>query len=420
MDIDKLYDLYLNHPEICTDSRKILQGCLFFALKGDSFDGNLFAEKALTDGAAYAIIDRPEMAMGNKYIVVDDVLLTLQHLANHRRKKLNIPVIAITGSNGKTTTKELCREVLLKKYKVKATTGNLNNHIGVPITLLTTPIDTEILIVEMGANHQGEINALCHIAEPNYVMITNIGKAHLEGFGGVEGIKKGKSEMYRYAASHHGKIFVNTDDDILMSLLPPVVEKISYSADELVNITVEVPYLEFDYLDNNVSTMLYGAYNRSNIAFAIAAGQFFGVDTLDICAAISSYIPENNRSQIDRSGPNIIIKDAYNANPSSMKESIESFAKIKAEDKVLILGDMLELGEYADHEHQIIIDLTKRLEFKNVIFIGQNFDAVQDKNHGVYFTDIHAAKKYFEDQHFSNTTILLKGSRGIAVEKIIS
>lgn len=410
----------MRHNKICTDSRNILAGSMFYALKGEKFNGNFFAEKALNDGAAYAVIDQAEFVKDNRYILVDDVLMTLQKLANYHRKQLNIPVLAITGSNGKTTTKELTREVLKKKYNVKATSGNLNNHIGVPLTLLSTTSQTDFLIVEMGANHQGEINDLCYIAEPDFVMITNIGKAHLEGFGGVEGIKKGKSEMYRYAVKHNGKIFINTDDEVLCSLLPPNAQTLKYSATELLKIKVEVPFLEFEYRGLTIETQLYGIYNIPNIAFAIAAGEFFGISFQNIAVALSNYIPENNRSQIVKSGNNTIIKDAYNANPSSMKLSIETFAKITDQQKVLILGDMLELGDQSREEHKQIIELTKNLGFKNVIFIGKNFNEVKNENHGVYFIEINEAKKYYREQNYNNATILLKGSRGIAVEQIIS
>lgn len=420
MEIDKLYKLYDLHPEICIDTRKIIRGCIFFSLKGDNFNGNQFAHSALDNGAAYAVIDELEYDTDNRCILVENVLVCLQNLANYHRHQLKIPVISLTGSNGKTTTKELCRDVLAKKYRVEATMGNLNNHIGVPLTILNARRDTEILLVEMGANHQGEIDALCTIANPDYVMITNIGKAHLEGFGGLEGIKKGKSEMYRYATMHQKKIFINTDDDTLISLLPPKAETIRYSASELIEIIAEEPYLTIKYKSQTLKTKLYGAYNQPNIAFAVAAGQYFHIGDDDISEAIRSYTPENNRSQIVGKGSNTFIKDAYNANPSSMKLSIESFNKLRAENKVLILGDMLELGDHADEEHRQIIKLTQNLGFEKVIFIGRLFNSVALPNFGKYFTDIKDAKEYFDDQNYKNSTIFLKGSRGIAVEKLIS
>lgn len=419
MNTEDLYRIYTHHHEICTDSRKITQGCLFFALKGENFDGNIFAKTALDQGASYAIIDDEKYKLNDRYVLVDDVLFTLQKLANHHRHQLKIPVLSITGSNGKTTTKELCRDVLLQKFKVKATSGNLNNHIGVPLTLLSTNYDVEFLIVEMGANHQGEIKMLCDIAEPDYVMITNIGKAHLEGFGGVEGIKKGKSEMYRYAASNNKKIFINTDDQVLVSLLPHLSKTIEYSARELTKLTGEQPYISFEYNKGVHKTHLYGSYNMSNIAFAAALGEYFDVPKEKIAKAIAGYIPENNRSQLVKYGNNTIIKDAYNANPTSMKYSIESFAKLSADNKMMILGDMLELGDEAKQEHQVIIQLTKSLGLTNVVFIGSNFSAAADHGHGIYFETVAEAKPYFQKIKISNCTVLLKGSRGIAVEKLL-
>ncbi|MBP6238513.1 MAG: UDP-N-acetylmuramoyl-tripeptide--D-alanyl-D-alanine ligase [Saprospiraceae bacterium] len=419
MEIDQLYNIYKQHPEICIDSRKINEGCLFFALKGETFDGNQFASVALLSGAAYAIIDDPEKNKSDKCILVTSVLECLQELASYHRKHLNIPVLAITGSNGKTTTKELCRDVLQKKFNTKATFGNLNNHIGVPLTILGTTSAVEFLIVEMGANHLGEIDFLCKIANPTYVFITNIGKAHLEGFGGVEGIKIGKTEMYRYAAKNNGKIFLNFDDEILTTMAPPGSTIIGYSSSDLVKIIEVQPFLTFSYSEIIVHTKLYGSYNQPNIAFSIAAGNYFGVETKDIVMALEAYEPENNRSQITQVGTNTIIKDAYNANPSSMKLSIESFYKMHGSNKVLVLGDMLELGEFAEFEHRQIIDLTKTLGFQNSIFVGENFMKVKDMFHGKYFKHIDEAREYFKNKNFTQALILLKGSRGISVEKII-
>lgn len=419
MEIDQLYNIYKQHPEICIDSRKINEGCLFFALKGETFDGNQFASLALLSGAAYAIIDDPEKNKSDKCILVTSVLECLQELASYHRKHLNIPVLAITGSNGKTTTKELCRDVLQKKFNTKATFGNLNNHIGVPLTILGTTSAVEFLIVEMGANHQGEIDFLCKIANPTYVFITNIGKAHLEGFGGVEGIKIGKTEMYRYAAKNNGKIFLNFDDEILTTMAPPGSTIIGYSSSDLVKIIEVQPFLTFSYSEIIVHTKLYGSYNQPNIAFSIAAGNYFGVETKDIVMALEAYEPENNRSQITQVGTNTIIKDAYNANPSSMKLSIESFYKMHGSNKVLVLGDMLELGEFAEFEHRQIIDMTKTLGFQNSIFVGENFMKVKDMFHGKYFKHIDEAREYFKNKNFTQALILLKGSRGISVEKII-
>ena len=420
MDIELLYTVWLEARAISTDSRKIVVGSIFFALRGDRFDGNTFATQALELGASYVVVDDESVVVAGdrRYIFVEDVLTSLQQLANKHRSTLSIPVLALTGSNGKTTTKELARNVLSKKFKTHATEGNLNNHIGVPLTILSTPDDAQFLIVEMGANHQGEIDLLCQIAAPNYGMITNIGKAHLEGFGGVEGIKKGKSEMYRYLAQHGGKIFINSDDNVLMSLLPEKVKTIQYEVQTLLNLIDAEPTLKLDYRNVQVTTQLYGNNNLPNIAFAICVGEYFGVEQAEIIEAISEYTPDNNRSQILKIDTNIIIKDAYNANPSSMVLSIESFSKILGS-KVVVLGDMLELGEYAPSEHQKIIDLVNDKDFIDVIFIGHQFCSAGMGKRGNYFENTDLAKLYFHTKNYKNITILLKGSRGISVEKIL-
>ena len=420
MDIELLYTVWLEARAISTDSRKIVVGSIFFALRGDRFDGNTFATQALELGASYVVVDDESVVVSGdkRYIVVQDVLTSLQQLANKHRSTLSIPVLALTGSNGKTTTKELARNVLSKKFKTHATEGNLNNHIGVPLTILSTPDDAQFLIVEMGANHQGEIDLLCQIAAPNYGMITNIGKAHLEGFGGVEGIKKGKSEMYRYLTQHGGKIFINSDDNVLMSLLPEKVKTIQYEVQTLLNLIDAEPTLKLDYRNVQVTTQLYGTYNLPNIAFAICVGEYFGVEQAEIIEAISEYTPDNNRSQILKIDTNIIIKDAYNANPSSMVLSIESFSKILGP-KVVVLGDMLELGEYAPSEHQKIIDLVNDKDFIDVIFIGHQFCSAGMRKRGNYFENTDLARLYFHTKNYKNITILLKGSRGISVEKIL-
>ncbi len=419
MEIRELYKLYLCHPEISTDSRKISKGCIYFALRGEKFDGNKFAKEALAKGAIAAVVDDLNLTNKEGMIGVADVLETLQALARFHRSQLGIPVLSITGSNGKTTTKELVRDVLSQKFRVKATSGNLNNHIGVPLTILSTGIDTEFLIVEMGANHQGEIAALCDMADPDYVMITNIGKAHLEGFGGVEGIKKGKSEMYRYAAAHNKKIFLNTDDAVLSSLIPGGVDLIRYSVSGLLDVVGADPFITFEYDKIVVSTSLFGDYNLSNLAFAVAAGHYFGVETKDICRALENYNPENNRSQVTRSGSTIYIMDAYNANPSSMKVSLDSFSKMAGNKKLAILGDMLELGEESEAEHRTIVGQARNAGLWDVIFIGDQFYNVRDQSFGQYFRNVAEARPYFSNLDKTDMTILLKGSRGTAVEKIL-
>lgn len=417
--METLYSLYLDFPRISTDTRSIEKDSLFFALRGDKFDGNKYAAEALEKGAAYAIIDDGSFKKGPRYIVVENVLVALQKLARMHRDQLDIPVLALTGSNGKTTTKELTRDVLAQKFRVHATKGNLNNHIGVPLTILSAPRDTEFLLIEMGANHQGEIDALSQIANPMYGMITNIGKAHLEGFGGVEGIKKGKSELYRYIAQHGGFIFINSDDPVLTSLLPDGGGLITYSPSTSLRLNRIDPTLSFHYEGTLVDTHLYGAYNLANIGFAMSAGAYFGVEKEKIVSAIANYTPDNNRSQMLVRGTNTLIMDAYNANPTSMRASLESLAQMPGQSKVAVLGDMLELGEDTNAEHQAIIHLADKLGFVDVLFIGPHFCVAGEGQSGRYFPDIQAARAYFQTQNYNQSVILLKGSRGMAVEKIL-
>ena len=420
MDINQLYEIYLKNPNVCTDTRKISDNCLFFALKGDRFNGNEYALKALELGASFAIVDDRTLITDSRLIFVNDVLTTLQELARYHRLQLNIPVLGITGSNGKTTTKELSREVIKQKYKVKATIGNLNNHIGVPLTILDTSSDIEFLIVEMGANHQGEIDLLCKIALPDYVMITNIGKAHLEGFGGFEGVKLGKSEMYKFANNFDKKIFLNKDDSVLTSLIPSDSEIISYSGSQMLSIISEEPFLKLRYNDKEIATNLYGSYNLSNIAFAIKLGEYFSVDQDMIVKGIAGYRPDNNRSQLEIINGNTVIKDAYNANPNSMKLSLESFAKVNASSKLVVLGDMLELGEFSQTEHKEILTLVESLGIKEAIYVGENFYKEKEGFNGAFYKKIEDAREYFKIKGYQNYYILLKGSRGISVESILS
>ncbi len=418
--MESLYALFQDFPRISTDTRSIEKDSLFFALRGDRFDGNKYAAEALAKGAAYAIVDDGDVKDGPRYIVVPNVLDSLQQLARIHRQHLNVPVLALTGSNGKTTTKELTRDVLAQKYRVHATKGNLNNHIGVPLTILSAPAETEFLLVEMGANHQGEIDALCMIAQPMYGMITNIGKAHLEGFGGVEGIKKGKSELYRYVADHGGFVFINTDDEVLTNLLPDGIGKLSYSPSRSLILRGSDPTISFEYNQQLVHTHLYGAYNIPNIGFAIAAGEYFGVEKSKIALAIAAYTPENNRSQLTEWGTNSLILDAYNANPSSMKASLESLAKMPAQKKVAVLGDMLELGDYTIGEHRAIIQLAEELGLQHVLFVGPHFCEAGKGLPGHFFDNLTTASQYFHGQNYSDALILLKGSRGMAIEKMLA
>nr|HPK04373.1 UDP-N-acetylmuramoyl-tripeptide--D-alanyl-D-alanine ligase [Bacteroidales bacterium] len=332
MDISRIYDVFCQHPLICTDSRKIQKNCIFIALKGESFDGNQYAEDAIELGASYAIVDNPSFVNSEKYILVSNTLETLQQLALFHRKRFNIPVIAITGTNGKTTTKELIATVLAQKYKVLATKGNLNNHIGVPFTLFELNKTHEIAVIELGANHQGEITELCNLALPEYGIITNIGKAHLEGFGSFEGIIKAKTELFDFLRSHSGKVFINYDDDLLMKHAENLSE-LTYGSDKNADYRTEIvsnePFLTLKYFENNnilnIHSQLIGTYNAGNISAAIAVGRYFGIGSKLIKDAISAYIPQNNRSQLIDTGRNQLILDAYNANPSSMEAALNNF-----------------------------------------------------------------------------------------------
>lgn len=423
--IASLYSIFLQHPVVSTDSREIQTGCLFFALQGDNFNGNLFASRALEQGAARVIVDDPAACINDRCILVDDVLLCLQNLARHHRKQFAIPVIAITGTNGKTTTKELSNAVLSMKFRTLATRGNLNNHIGVPLTLLNLRPDTEIALIEMGANHPGEIDFLCHLAIPNFGLITNIGKAHLEGFGDFDGVIRTKTELYRFLQSANGKIFIHEEDPLLMANaqnLPviPYGEKSSFlsattiSADPCLSLNLVFS----DQAELNINSKLFGRYNADNLMAAACIGQYFGVEHEKIREALESYQPANNRSQIMQARTNLLILDAYNANPSSMKSALENFAASSYPDKTAILGDMLELGEASDQEHEHILDLLDEKGFTSVYLVGPVFTRLNKKRDNICFQDSDLAQMWFEHHPLTHTTILLKGSRGIKLEKI--
>lgn len=427
MDIKDLYAIYLQQSEICTDTRRITKACLFFALKGDNFDGNAFAEQALNSGAAYAIIDNPTYQTGDKTIVVNEVLSTLQQLANYHRKQLTIPFIGITGSNGKTTTKELINSVLSVKFKTYATLGNLNNHIGVPLTILAIDKSIEIAIIEMGANHQQEIAALCNIAEPECGLITNVGKAHLEGFGGFEGVKKGKGELYDFLKKTGGLAFVNRDNPHLQKMAADrQIEQASYystnSDSPLKGGMIENdPFLVIDWLADSerhrVKTHLTGPYNLENILAAIAFGRHFGLSAEEINEGISSYHPGNNRSQITKTEKNVLICDYYNANPSSMNAALDNFSTLSAEKKGIILGDMFELGNESSTEHQTIAERVQQISADVKILIGEHFSACQTQDSLAFKTTDEAAE-YFRSNPISKATILIKGSRGMKLEQL--
>ncbi len=422
MKIDKLHKIFLENPNISTDTRKIKSGDIFFALKGDNFNGNQYAGQALEKGASYVILDESKFQINERTLLVDDVLETLQTLANHHRKLSKAKVIGLTGSNGKTTTKELINAVLSKKYNTIATKGNLNNHIGVPLTLLSIKEDTEIAIVEMGANHQKEIEFLTKVAEPDFGYITNFGKAHLEGFGGVEGVIKGKSELYDYLIPLEKGIFMNADDAIQREKLGSYINKYGYSTHDSKFYRVKLikadPFLEIEFENLVIKTKLIGAYNFPNCCAAILMGKYFNVEPEETKSAIEDYEPNNNRSQIISKNGHKIILDAYNANPTSMKAALESFKDLKVETKILFLGDMFELGESAYKEHQYMAELTDSLGFSNVKLVGENF--YKTKSEYPKFKSFEDLKNHLKEHKLPKaSTLLIKGSRGMALERIL-
>ena len=424
--LKKIYELFLNSGVITTDSRKIEKGSLFFALKGENFNGNKYAEDALRKGAAYAIIDEPEYVTGEHTLLVNNVLDCLQELANYHRQKLKVPILGITGTNGKTTTKELISTVLSEKYRVTYTQGNLNNHIGVPLTLLQMNVDTEFGVVEMGANHPGEIAMLCKIADPDYGIITNIGKAHLEGFGSFEGVIKTKGELYDYIGKKSGIVFYNRDNQILEEIGRKLPNRISYGQREA-NLTGEIiqspPYIHakvnFAKGVLYLNSKLIGDYNFENILAAACIGNYFEIDPLKIQQAIKNYQPTNNRSQLIVKDDLKIIMDAYNANPTSMSASIKSFSSNNDSNSYLILGDMLELGEYSASEHKQMLELIKEKGFKNVMLVGNEFSKSGNEFGFSVFSNVEELCKYLEKMSIKNGNILIKGSRGIRLEKVL-
>jgi len=423
MEITKLYQCFLECKTVSTDTRKIAPGSLFVALKGDNFDANTFAAEALAKGAGYVVIDNPAYNISDKTILVNDSLDALQQLAQHHRRQLGLPVIALTGSNGKTTTKELINVVLSKKYNTTATIGNLNNHIGVPLTLLSFTNDTEIGIVEMGANHQKEIELLCSIAEPNFGYITNFGKAHLEGFGGFEGVIKGKSELYDYLQQRTKMAFVNLDDAIQKEKTD-TLPRFTFAADDYnCDVRIEAvkadPMVSLKFNGLDIQSHLIGIYNAANISAAVAIGSYFKVTDADIKDAIEGYVPANNRSQLLNKGSNSIILDAYNANPSSMAAAIINFLQLDAKHKVAILGDMFELGEESLDEHRKIVMMLAD-ENIEVYFIGKDFHFHKiDRSNLHFYRTFDDAKNEFDARNFMNSTILIKGSRGMSLERIV-
>lgn len=439
MGIELLYRIFKKHPIISTDSRNILNNSIFFALKGENFNGNAFAHEALAKGAAFAVVDDKEVELNEQIILVEDVLETLQNLAHYHRMQFDIPVIGITGSNGKTTTKELIQAVLSKKYVVHATKGNLNNHIGVPLTLLSWQEDIEIAIVEMGANHEREIAQLSKIAAPTHGLINNIGKAHLEGFGSFEGVIRAKGELYEYIMKNEGHLFVQGGNNLLLQLLKDYEHYTKYGfkdgdynefkvRGELVSAS---PYLTLNWLDSakpnvkhTVQTQLAGSYNLENVLASIAVGLYFDVEVLEINHALSEYLPKNQRSEITKSSSNNwIIHDYYNANVSSMVASLTNFADIDSHKKVIILGDMFELGGFTQKEHKNIIEDCLSIDAEHTIFIGNHFfehkDSFSNKKSFHFFRSLPEAKEYLENLDLRDSWVLVKGSRGMKMENLI-
>lgn len=424
MEIKDIHDLFLRCASVSIDTRKIEDNCMFFAIKGERFDANTFAAEALEKGASFVIIDNKQYFIDDRTILVNNTLETLQEVAKFHRDYLGLPIVGLTGSNGKTTTKELINVVLSKRYTTKATIGNLNNHIGVPLTLLSFNSDTEIGIVEMGANHQKEIEFLCSIARPDFGYITNFGKAHLEGFGGVEGVIKGKSEMYQFLSENNKYVFVNLDDTIQREKTEKNL-RITFShsdknASVLINKITANPFVAVEFDGIKVKSHLIGLYNANNINAAITIGRYFKISDDEIKEAIESYIPENNRSQMLVKNSNEIILDAYNANPSSMEVAIKNFLQLDKPNKVAILGDMFELGKESLREHKHIVALLKNEKEVITYFIGKDFYSnMLDKKNLFFFETFDEFSEAFRQEKMENKTMLIKGSRGMALERTL-
>ncbi|TMI65871.1 MAG: UDP-N-acetylmuramoyl-tripeptide--D-alanyl-D-alanine ligase [Bacteroidetes bacterium] len=426
MQIEELYKIYQQYPSVQTDTRKLKPGDIFFALKGDNFNGNAFAKQALESGAVYAVIDEKEFEIPGKTILVENVLFTLQELAKQHRQQFTIPFIGITGSNGKTTTKELIHAILSSTYKTYTTEGNLNNHIGIPLTILKVKKDAEMAVIEMGANHLKEIEGYCKYALPTHGLITNCGKAHLEGFGSEENVRKGKGELFDHLRTlTHGHAFVMWDYQYLREMSKGISGIIKYGTEEndhvIGNVFQNDPFLQVKItqgLENTIiSTQLIGEYNLPNVLAAVTVGKFLDVPEAKIKSAIENYTPSNSRSQLTQKGTNKIILDAYNANPSSMKLAIENFAKLNAENKILALGAMAELGVESLEEHKAIVKLIGQYKWKDVILVGGDFLKIDHPY--ISFSNSNEAKQWYMQQQFENSSILVKGSRSMQMEKLI-
>ncbi|HEY5464716.1 MAG TPA: UDP-N-acetylmuramoyl-tripeptide--D-alanyl-D-alanine ligase [Hanamia sp.] len=423
MNIEEIYKIYQQFPSIQTDSRKLQKDDFFFALKGPNFNGNHFARQALDLGAAYVVADEKLNFEDERIIQVADALETLQQLAKYHRQQFHIPFIAITGSNGKTTTKELLHEVLSTTFKTYTTKGNLNNHIGIPLTILKIKRDAEIAVVEMGANHLNEIAGYCDYAQPTHGLITNIGKAHLEGFGSVENVKKGKGELFDYLKNNEGTAFINTDDEAVFDLgrqLKKITLYGSKSGNVKGNILKNDPFIEVEIEDRknvDIKTNLVGTYNLPNILAAFCVGRYFKIDDKNIKEAIENYTPSNSRSQLIQKDSNTIVLDAYNANPGSMKAAIENFANMKGDKKVLLLGSMMELGDDSEKEHAAILSLIDQHKWYAVVLVGKNFKEI--KNNYINCENSLQARDWYKTSHLQNAKILIKGSRSMKMEKVL-
>ena len=421
--IEKIYEYYKKAYTLTTDSRNISKDCIFVALKGEHFDGNDFALKVAEEGVASAVIaDRKDLPRHDRLFVVEDSLKCLQELAKFHREKLGLPIIGITGTNGKTTTKELVSAVLSKKYNIVFTQGNFNNQLGVPLTVLRIKPGTDMAVVEMGASHPGDIDELTNIGEPNYGMITNIGRAHLRDFGGFEGVIKTKNEMYQYIDANKGLLFVNKDNELLMGLANNI-NKVTYGTCDDADIQGKMlsanPYLSVEWNGHKIDTQLVGDYNFENVMAAICIGMYFKVAENDIVEALSSYCPTNNRSQVIETGKNRVVMDAYNANPTSMSHAIRNFRNICKDDNLLILGDMRELGDESEQEHKTIIELLKELKFKNVYLVGSEFAKVTENSEYSSFNDVEELAHYLQQHPVSGFDILVKGSNSVHLNKTI-
>lgn len=430
MKIEELYLLFMQCTGVTTDTRSIKEGCMFFALKGEKFNGNLFAAEALKNGAKYVVVDEqihPADCDLANVVLVDNVLKTMQQLGLYHRQQIGCKVIALTGSNGKTTTKELMAAILSTSFKTHFTKGNLNNHIGIPLTLLEMPADTEIAVIEMGANHQLEIKGYCDYVEPNYGLITNVGKAHLEGFGGEEGVVKGKTELYEYVGRKGGFLFVSDRSERLIERAN------AFSAES--NIIYygenEASFVSGQIVRNgeclcialpsgaSIQTQLVGDYNFDNAMAAICVGKYFGIDEMLMVNALQEYVPSNNRSQKIVVGTNTIILDAYNANPSSMQEALKNFALLDAKNKMVVLGEMMELGEFSTEEHQKIANIVLQMNLMKSVFVGKQFAFLRHNTALLYFENVAQLKDWYKQQQFSSTTQLIKGSRSNALEGLL-